>query len=230
MIKKWYFWGTLVLIFATFLPFSSAQGAGNELLGRAFGGLGSGFIGTISTIFIGIIALGICVFILWWFVSKKVKWNMGVEFRIPRDIKEVDGEVRGTITKEWGKGFYNAKRGVCLVKRKGKKAVAMKPFDVKKFLSAQNILTVMQVGAEHYVPVFEESYLEAVDENNNEGALLNVKIDTSEGKAWKNSFERDAKSTYTIANFLTLHGDKLVWGLVVLIVLIGQAIVITRLG
>ena len=190
---------------------------------------GNNFLNNVLSIFIGIIALCVVIFIVWWFARKKVKWNMKVEFRIPRDVREVEGEVRGTITKEWGKGYYNAKRGVVLVKRRGKKPVPMKPFDVKKFLSAGNILTVMQVGAEDYKPVFEESYLEAEDDEGNEGALIQVKIDTSESRSWKNSFEREAKATYSIANFLALHGDKLVWGLVVLIVLIGQAIVITRL-
>ncbi len=245
--------GTLLFIFVTFFLFiplvlaeehetpndpAPAPSDDGGLIGAITPNFGSGgLLGILASIFIGMVGFGLAVGFLWYVIRRKKHWNMKVEFKIPRDLRQGQhGEVQGTITKEWGKGFYDGKRGVVLLKRKGKKEVAMKPFDVKRFVSAGNILTVIQIGIEDYRPVFEESYLEVVDDTPDEngvyqeGALLHTKIDTSESKSWKSTFEREAKNTYSIANFLTLHGDKLVWGLVVLIVLIGQAIVITKLN
>ncbi len=200
-----------------------------------FGGLdfgGGGILGVIISIFIGLLALSIVIGIAWFFIKKKRNWNIRVEFKIPRDIRQDDeGNVKGTISKEWGIGHYDSRRGVVFIKRKKRKAVPMKPFDIKRYLSAESILTVIQVGIEDYRPVLDESYLEVIDdETGEEGALLRAHIDTSEGKSWRSSFERDSKSTYTISSFLSMHGDKLIWGLVLLIVLIGQAIVIGKLS
>ena len=196
---------------------------------------GSGMIGNIIVMIFGAVALGAVIFGVWWFVNKKKNWNLKVEVKIPRNIrnirlKEGGYKVIGTLNKEWARGFYNAKRGVCYIKRKGKKPVPMKPFDIKRFLSTGNILTVTQVGIEDYRPVLDDSYIEVIDEKTGEeAALVNAKIDTSESKSWKNSFERDSKSAYTIKNWIAEHGALVAMGLVLLMNLIGFSIIIARM-
>lgn len=205
----------------------------NDLFGgigaNPFGG--SGLMDVVLAIFLGITAVGIIVGFFWFILVKRKNWNIKVEFRIPRDVREMeDGRIKGTINKEWGKGYYNYRSGVVYVKRKGKKPVPMKPFDIKRYLSGSSILTVTQVGIDDYRPVLDDSYLEVIDDKTGEEAvLIKIKTDTSGAKSWRNQFERDSKATYNIMSFLQQHGEKLIWGLIILIILIGQAIVITRL-
>lgn len=208
-------------------------------MGDLFGSIsmgGSGKFGSnLLYISIGAIILTVCGLGLWWFFKKRKAYNIKVEVKIPRNIKQIkykDGTVRitGTLNKEWGKGFYNAKKGVVYIKRKGKKPVPMKPFDIKQFLSTGNILTVIQIGIEDYRPVLDESYIEVVDsETGEEAALIRAKIDTSESKSWKNSFEREAKLTYSIKNWVSEHGGLVAMGLVLMMNLIGFSIVIARM-
>jgi hypothetical protein len=199
------------------------------------GGGGSNFIMTALVMLIGGVVLISCVGGLWWYFKKRKQYNLKVEVKIPRNIKKVidnDGneEVYGTINKEWAKGFYDSKRGVVFIKRTGKKPVPMKPFDIKRFLSTGNILTVMQIGIEDYRPVLDESYIEVQDSETGEyGALIRAKIDTSESKSWKNSFDREAKLTYSIKNWIAEHGGIVAMGLVLLMNLIGFSIVIARM-
>lgn len=199
------------------------------------GGGGNSFISNSLYILVGTIILIICGVGLWWFFKKKKQYNIKIEVKIPRNIKNIrykDGTSRiiGTLNKEWAKGFYDGKKGVVYVKRKGKKPVPMKPFDIKQFLSTGNILTVIQTGIEDYRPVLDESYIEVIDsETGEEGALIRAKIDTSESKSWKNSFEREAKLTYSIKNWISEHGGLVAMGLVLMMNLIGFAVVISRL-
>ena len=197
-----------------------------------FGSSGGG--GNIIYIIIGFAVLLVCGFGLWWFLKKRKHWNIKVEFKIPRNIKKVrtkDGTIKiiGTLNKEWGKGFYDALKGSVFIKRKGKKAVAMKPFDIKQYLSTGNILTVVQTGIEDYRPIRDESYIELKDIDGSEGALVQAVIDTSESKSWKNTFEREAKMTYSIKNWIAEHGALVAMGLVLLMNLIGFSIVIARM-
>ena len=134
-------------------------------VGSGSGGIASNAMYSI----IGIVVLALCGFGLWWFLKKRKTWNIKVEFKIPRNIKKVktkDGQIKiiGTLNKEWGKGFYDAVKGCVFIKRKGKKPVAMKPFDVKQYLSTDNILTVVQTGIEDYRPIRDESYIELKDD------------------------------------------------------------------
>lgn len=205
-------------------------------LGDLFGGIGlsfgGGFISSIASIFIGIISLGVVIFVVYFILKRRKHWNLKIEFKIPRDVKEEkDGSIKGNLTKEWGKGYYDAKRGAVYVKRKGKRPVPMKPFDIKRYLSSTGILTVIQIGVEDYRPVLDESYIEVVEEKTGEeGALLRATVDTSESLSWRRQFEREAKDTYSIMSFLQQHGEKLVYALIIMIILVGQAIVISRLS
>lgn len=201
----------------------------------SFTGGSSGMIQSAVIMLVGALVLVTCVGGLLWFFKKRKQYNLRLEIKIPRNIKRVmdnegNEEVYGTLNKEWGKGFYDAKKGVVFIKRKGKKPVAMKPFDVKRFLSTGNILTIMQVGIEDYRPVLDESYIEVEDsETGEQGALIRAKIDTSESKSWKNSFEREAKLTYSIKNWIAEHGALVAMGIVLLMNLIGFSIVIARM-
>jgi len=194
---------------------------------------GGGFSDIVYPI-VGVTILAGCGFGLWWFLKKRKTWNIKVEFKIPRNIKKVRNKlgiikIIGTLNKEWGKGFYDAKKGCVFVKRKGKKPVAMKPFDIKQYLSTGNILTVVQTGIEDYRPIRDESYIELTNVNGEEGALVQAVIDTSESKSWKNTFEREAKMTYSIKNWIAEHGALVAMGLVLLMNLIGFSIVIARM-
>jgi hypothetical protein len=196
---------------------------------------GSGFMDSIIWIILGTIVLGLCGLGLFYFFRKKKSWNLKIEFKIPRNIREIkkkDGSilVKGSLNKEWGKGYYNAKEGVVYLKRKGKKPVSMKPFDVKRYLSDNGILTVIQIGIEDYRPVLDDSYIEVVDDKTGEeAALIKAKIDTSEGKSWRNSYERERKNTYTLSNWLREHGQILAFGIMVMMILVGFGILWTRL-
>lgn len=207
----------------------------DQLFSKIPGFGGGGFASNALMILIGSVVLITLAFGLWWLIKRKKGWNIKVEVKIPRNIKRVrtkEGylKVVGTLNKEWAKGFYDAKRGVVFIKRKGKKPVPMKPFDIKRYLSTGNILTVMQIGIEDYRPVLDESYIEVIDEESGEeGALIKTKIDTSESKSWKNSFEREAKMTYSIKNWIAEHGGLVAMGLVLLMNLIGFSIVIARM-
>ena len=204
--------------------------------GDLFGGIGNfgggSFLQDIMAILIGTFGLIIVAGLVWYFINKKKNWNLGIEFKLPRNVQQKeDGTVAGTLNKEWGKGYYNVKQGVVYIKRKGKKPVPMKPFDIKRYLSGNGILTVIQLGIEDYRPVLDDSYIEVVDEQTGEeAALLKAKIDTSESKSWKSQFEREAINAYSIKNWIIEHGQLLGMGLVIFLVLIGQAIVISKLG
>jgi len=210
-------------------------GMGDLLGGIGLGNFsGNGFVGSIVLIILATVALAVCGFVVWWLIKRKKGWNLKVEFKFPRNIREIENEegvltVHGTLNKEWGKGFYDDKKGVVMLKRKGKKAVPMKPFDVKRHLSSGNILTIIQVGVEDYRPVLDESYIEVVDENGEEAALIKAKIDTTEGKSWKNSYERERKNTYTIVNWLRENAQMISLGIVVMMILVGFGVLWTRL-
>jgi hypothetical protein len=199
------------------------------------GGSSGGMIGSMATMVVGVVALLGCIGGIWFFINKRKNWNLKVEVKIPRNVRqyvEKDGTVKisGTLNKEWAKGYYNAKQGVCYIKRKGKKPVAMKPFDIKRFLSTGNILTVLQIGIEDYRPILDDSYIEVIDDaTGEEGALIKAKIDTSESKSWRNSFERENKQAFSIKNWLSEHGALMAMGLVLLMNLIGFSIIIARM-
>lgn len=194
----------------------------NELFGNlGFGGMGN--VGEIITlILIALITLSLIGSILFFFYNRK-KWNLKVEFKLPRSVKYRKSknvtldDLQGSIESEWGKGYYNTRRGVVFLKRKGKKKISMKPFNVNKYLQGQT-LTVVQAGAIDYIPVMPESYLLYVDdETNEECALLEIKTDTTQSKPWKSSFERETKQAFSIVNILREYAPYLAIGLVILL-------------
>lgn len=229
----------------------------NALLDKIPLNLGSagGIADLLLAVIIGFFGLILVFYILWFMIKKKMQWNLKVEFKIPRDmvtLKDENGKdiIRGSIRKEWGKGFYDAKRGVVFIKRpgKGRKAVPMKPFNIKEYLSGkQSILTVIQVGIEDYRPVLDDSYIEAtsteplrdedgdilVDEKGREvyekAALINAKIDISESKSWRNTFEREAKATYAVGNFLQKYQQYIGFAILFFSIFLGFSVIYSKI-
>lgn len=182
-----------------------------------------GMMSLIIYMIVGVLVLGGIFLFFFMMIRSRKKWFIKVEFKIPRS----DGKI---INAEWGKGSYDAKRGVVLVKRHKKKPVAMKPFDVKRFLQGSDLLTVVQVGIEDYRPVLQESYLDMVDDQTGEeAAIMKARIDTSESKSWKQSFEREAKNAYSIQSLLQQYASYIGFGILFFMIFIGFAILYGRI-
>ena len=182
-------------------------------IGDMFAGIGLtwGKGGIMDLVLAGLIALIamilITVFIIW--IVKRKSWNLKVGFRIPRS----DGKLIGYET---GKGLYSARDGTVWLKRKGIRRTPMKPFDIKRYLQGNNFLEVIQIGVEDYRPILPDSYSELIDDKTGENAaLLNIKSDTTSNKAWKTSFEREARNAFSIKGFLQEYGGILSIGLVI---------------
>lgn len=196
-------------------------------IGDVIGSLGQGG-GNVFWILIMIVVIGGGALLLlgvggyfWW---RKRRWNLRVEFKLPRS----DGRI---ITGEWGAGYYNAKRGVVFIKRKGMKTVPMKVFDVKKYLQGLDLLTVIQVAPEDYRPVLNDSWTSFIDDKTGEKvAVMNIKIDSGLNKAWKSAFESAAKKAYSLESFLSQFQTPIAIGIVIISVFVGFAMVWTRLG
>lgn len=183
----------------------------------------------------GIIVL-ILLGIIFLFLHGKKKWNLDVEFKLPRS----DGKI---IMAEWGKGHYNAKKGVVFVKRKqmGKFSggVPIKIFDIRKYLQGNHILTVLQVGPQDYRPVQYDSWTEYIqtyqDDKTGEvidvkESILNIKVDSELNKAWKSAWEAAAKNAYSIRSFFTQFQTPIAIGIVVICCFVGFAILWTKMG
>jgi len=210
-----------------------------------FGGLGNfakmgGTFGSIATILLIAIPIMAGVLGLAYLIYKKKKWNLDVEFKLPRS----DGRI---VNAEWGKGFYNFKRGICYLKRKKKAKVFMKPFNVGKYLQGDRVLTVIQVGPNEYRPVLNNSWTELEndkplrddkgklirDKNNKpiyeKAALMNIRIDTTEDKAWATYCEREGKGTYSIMSLLAQYAPAISIGLIIVLWGIQFIILYTRI-
>lgn len=197
-------------------------------LGDIFGGFGGGggigsFVNMAIWIFFGIAFLGLLGYFWYWILYKKKNWNLKVEIKIPRS----DGKL---LTAEWGRGEYNTKRGVVFIKRKGKRKTAMEPFDVSKYLQGKdNILTVVQLSPDFYIPVSTQSFLEMEDDETGEvAALMQMAADYTQSKSWKNSFEREAKQAYTIMNLLRDYAPIIGVGIILFMNFAGFAILYTK--
>lgn len=183
-----------------------------------------------TTLYTAITVLVICTVIgcvgglLIYAVWNSKRWNLKVEFKIPRS----DGKI---VNGEWGKGIYNAQKGIVYVKRKGFKKVLMKAFDTKKYLQGSNLLTVVQLSPIHYIPVLPRTYTRLIDEKTGkQAALMDLYADFSESKSWKNSVERDFKKAFSISNFMQQFQVPIAIGITALMIFIGFAIIWGRLG
>jgi hypothetical protein len=64
---------------------------------------------------------------------------------------------------------------------------------------------------------------------NKECAVIEAKIDTSESKAWKKTYERDRKAVFSLGGWLHEHGQLLGFGFILFTIIVGFAIVISRI-
>jgi hypothetical protein len=208
--------------------------AGSLGMGNIFGG---GIVNLIILMAIGITVLGSIVGGIYFAYSAKKKWYLKVEVKIPRGLKYIedgqtidDPKLQGIINGEWAKGTYDAKQGVVYIKRHKKKPVPMKPFDVKRYLQGSDILSVVQVGIEDYRPILPESYIEMVDEKTGEqAALLIAKIDTSQSKSWRSSFERSNKEAFSLSSLFDQYKDFIGFGILFFMIFVGFAILYGRM-
>jgi len=202
-------------------------------MGSMDGLLSSVGIGGGNTSMMGIfvaIAFGVCMLILvgciGWYFYKRSLWNLKVEFKFMRS--------NGTlITAEWGKGMLDSNRGVVYLKRagRGKKKIAMAPFDIKRYLQGSEILSVIQVGLEQYFPIMPDSYLQMVDDQTGEEAvLMKHKVDLTQSKSWKNQFERESKQAYTIMGLLQQYAQFIGIGIVLMMNFVGFAILYMKVA
>lgn len=182
--------------------------------------------------FTALLLLGV-FFLMWYF---KKRWNLDVEFKLTRS----NGGFAGA---EWGKGYYNAKRGVVFVRRpimgKFSKGVPIKIFDIRRYLQGNSILTVLQVGPEDYRPVLNDSWTEHTlsyrdDETGQivdiKESILNIKVDSGLNKAWKSSWDAAAKNAYSIRNFFTQFQTPIAIGIVVVCCFVGFAILWSKVN
>jgi len=207
--------------------------AWGDIGGAIFKGTGNTLLIFGWTVLIGGIAITLLlVAVSWWYFKKR--WNLNVEIKLVRS----DGRI--TIG-EWGKGLYNAKRGVVFIKREGVwfGSTPMPIFDIKKYLQGEKLLTVVQVGPDDYRPVLNDSWTKhSVEYENDETgeivevkeSILNIKIDTAMNKAWKSAWENAAKKAYSLTSFFTQFQTPIAIGIVIIACFVGFAIIWTRLG
>lgn len=207
----------------------------NDLLGYiGLSGSGGGIVGLVTTVLIALCALGIIIGIIWYVWNLK-RWNIKVNFHLPRNVAYTNGleldEMSGDVLFERGKGMYDSKKGVVFVKRKWKRKTPMKPFNINKYLQGNSTLSVVQSGADTFIPIIPKSYLIYEDDQTGERcALLKLKADATESKAWKNSFERDAKTAYSVINLLKEYAPIITIGLVIFLWGLQMLLLYNRMG
>lgn len=214
----------------------------DDVVGSITSGTSSGLWSFVLVI-VGIIAgLIILSFAGWyWFVKKK--WNLRAEIKLTRS--------GGLLTNsEWGKAMFNAKRGVVFVKRPGamQKPIAVKVFDIRKYIQGDNIVTFIQVGPEDLRPVLNSSWEEYEDDEpmkdskgniikdedgnpiHEKASVMNIRVDTGLNKAWRAAWVQAAKQAYSLKSFFTQFQTPIAIAIVIIAVFVGFAMVWTRLG
>lgn len=224
-------------------------------VGELVTGLSSGGLSLTWILIWAAIILVIICFLAFavWALFFRIKWNLKVEIKLPRS----DGKI---INGEWGKGFYDVMKGAVFIKRPGRGSpkIAMKIFDVKKYLQGSDLLTVIQTGPEEYRPVLNSSYSEVEVEvldttkprKDDEGnpilnletglpiyhtkmikeSIMNIQTDTGKNKAWRIAFEDAAANAYTMKSIFKQYQTPIAIGIVVICCFIGFAVLWTKLS
>lgn len=197
------------------------------------------FVLVIGGICVGFILLAIAAW--WWFFKKR--WNIRAEIKLTRS--------GGQLTDaEWGKASFNAKKGVCFVKRPGamQRPIPVRVFDIRKYIQGSNIVTFIQVGPEDLRPVLNDSWEDYIDDEpmldakgnivtdregnpvHEKASMLNIKVDTGLNKAWRTAWSQAAKQAYSLKSFFTQFQTPIAIAIVIIAVFVGFAMVWTRLG
>ncbi|HEA46605.1 MAG TPA: hypothetical protein ENH99_02380 [Candidatus Pacearchaeota archaeon] len=175
-----------------------------------------------------LIVLGLAIWGVVWYLQRK-KYFLKVAVKLPRS--------GGTIFGEMAKGHYDVAAGIVDIKRKGVKPVAMKPFDLRRFLQGDNYLEVMMLSPTDFIPISPEGYKTVKEKytNNNgevietEHSVFNIVTDNLKRKTWKNYTERAAKSRFTLAGFFDQHWRAIELGILVFIIFIGFMVLWMRM-
>lgn len=188
---------------------------------------------TLKTVIIAmivIVVLGVVFGLIAWWRWSKNRYNLKVEIKMPRS--------NGKITlAEWGKGSFNAKKGVVFIKRAKMRAVPMKVLDIRRYLQGADVLSVIQLGAEDYRPILNDSWAEhtitLIDDEGKEEevkeSILNIRVDTGEYKAWKSAWDSSAKNAYSLKSFLQQFQTPISIAIVLVACFVGFAIVWARM-
>ena len=171
----------------------------------------------IVVVLILFIIFGIIAFFVW----RKRRWNLNVLFRLTRS----DGRYIGM---EVGKGAY-LRSGKVMLKRKGVKKYYMAPFDLKQYLFGSNSLEVQQVGVADFIPVHPRSYEVITSKNGTRFAVVDLVGDIEKSRSWKNYNERELKAAFSIQSLLSLYGQYIAIGVMMLLVFIGFSILWARI-
>lgn len=181
----------------------------------------------------GLVLIMLVIIILIFYFRKR--WNLTVIFELTRaDSRLTNCEI--------GKGFYDSKKGVVFVRRptmgKFSKGVAIKIFDIRRYLQSGDILHVVQVGPEDFRPVLIDSWTEHVntytdDKTGNarevKESILNIKVDSGLNKAWKSSWDAAAKNAYSIRSMMQQFQTPIAIGIVIICCFVGFAILYVRI-
>lgn len=194
----------------------------------------TGGISIIWYVIIGIVILVLIAIIILFFYFKK-RWNLDVEFKLTRN----DGRITNA---EWGKGYYDSKKGVVFVKRpnmgKFSGGIPIKIFDIRRYLQGSFIMTVIQVGPEDFRPVLNDSWTEHIETYKDpktgeikevKESILNIKVDSGLNKAWKSAWEAAAKNAYSIRSFFTQFQTPIAIGIVIICCFVGFAILYSKI-
>ncbi len=214
----------------------------DKVLGSLSSGTGTSlwtFVFVIVGVGVGLLLLGVAGW--WWFFKKR--WNLRAEIKLTRS--------GGKLTNaEWGKAMFNAKRGVCFVKRPGmmQRAVPVRIFDIREYIQGDSIITFIQVGPDDLRPVLNRSWEEYENDEpmkdskgnpikDKEGnlvyekaSIMNIKVDTGMNKAWRAAWSQAAKQAYSLRSFFSQFQTPIAIAIVIIAVFVGFAMLWTRLG
>ena len=205
-----------------------------SLVPKVSGAAGTG-VNIILYVALGVIIL-IMLFIIFAIFYFKKRWNLDVEFKLTRN----DGRITNA---EWGKGYYNARKGVVFVRRptmgKFSKGIPIKIFDIRRYLQGTSIITVLQVGPEDYRPVLNDSWTEHIvtykddvtgDIQEVKESILNIKVDSGLNKAWKSAWDAASKKAYSISSFMSQFQTPIAIGIVIICCFVGFAILWSKVS
>jgi LPXTG-motif cell wall-anchored protein len=205
----------------------------SSLVPKLNGIAGTG-ISVVWYVVLGFVILIMLAIIISLFVFKK-KNNLDVEFKLTRN----DGRITNA---EWGKGNYDAKKGVVYVRRPNMgrfaKGIPIRIFDIRRYLQGDKILTVIQVGPEDYRPVLNDSWTEHVETYKDDKtgeiievkeSILNIKVDSGLNKAWKAAWDSAAKNAYSIRSLLQQFQTPIAIGIVIICCFVGFAVLWTKI-
>lgn len=168
------------------------------------------------------------------FIVFRKRWNLDVEFKLTRN----DGRITNA---EWGKGYYDSKKGVVFIRRPGmgkfSKGIPIKIFDIRRYIQGTTIITVIQVGPDDFRPVLNDSWTEHVETYQDENgkimevkeSILNIKVDSGLNKAWKSSWDAAAKNAYSIRSFFAQFQTPIAIGIVIICCFVGFAVLWSKI-